>query len=457
MSITPDAVFQFGNTAVAVVPLPLIDAPTPTMLVSANNWLSPEPGSVASVIMTRAGDEYATDLRAAVAQSEEDGIPPGAAVPIRGYGLADEVARQAVINVVTTVYPIRGSFENRIPASPQTVYAAVRNGLAVVASVGAPGTSLSLIGVRPGYGSEAPPVMAAALARALFDHLTSGVKLDGVLICETDPSRRALACEALAAVERASQEQPETEGATATDDAAEAVGLADHESESSPPVLWLSRAQVEESEELYGWPLPDWLPLVAPREPGKGLGLPLSAMQAITILNASAPAPVPGTALPDGVVWNPAGASRFLQFGCGWLTSEIEEAKSEGNISVALGMAHLLIQVARQWHETEPLGLQPLVQLATGWFEASEVFRSIDPVQAVGSAYRGVPFARAAATVDPENPHACLILGRYAVFFNQTEAARASLGRVLELAPGSPQADLASVLLESLTMVRSAE
>ena len=78
-------------------------------------------------------------------------------------------------------------------------------------------------------------------------------------------------------------------------------------------------------------------------------------------------------------------------------------------------------------------------------------------MQAVGSAYRGVPFARAAATVDPENPHACLILGRYAVFFNQTEAARASLGRVLELAPGSPQADLASVLLESLTMVRSAE
>lgn len=114
MSITPDAVFQFGNTAVAVVPLPLIDAPTPTMLVSANNWLSPEPGSVASAIMTRAGDEYATDLRAAVAQSEEDGIPPGAAVPIRGYGLADEVARQAVINVVTTVYPVRGSYENRI-------------------------------------------------------------------------------------------------------------------------------------------------------------------------------------------------------------------------------------------------------------------------------------------------------------------------------------------------------
>ena len=202
--------------------------------------------------------------------------------------------------------------------------------------------------------------------------------------------------------------------------------------------------------------MPEWLPVVAPGEPGEGFGLPLSAMQAVTILNASAPAPVPGTALPDGVVWNPAGASRFLQFGCGWLTSAIEEAKSEGNITVALGMAHLLIQVARQWHETEPLGLQPLVQLATGWFEASEVFRSIDPEQAVGSAYRGVPFARAAATVDPDNPHACLILGRYAVFFNQAEAARASLGRVIELAPGSPQADLASLLLESLTMVRPA-
>ncbi len=407
--------------------------------------------------MARAGDEYATDLRAAVAQADEAGIPPGAAVPIRGYGLADEVARQAVINVVTSVYPVRGTLENRIPASPQTVYAAVRNGLAVVASVGAPGTSLSLIGVRPGYGSEAPPIMAAALARALFDHLTSGVKLDGVLICETDPSRRALACEALAAVERASIEQLATEGPTATDDAPEEVAAADHGPETAPAFLWLSRAQVEETEELYGWPLPEWLPVVAPSEPGKGFGLPLSAMQAVTLLNASAPAPVPGTALPDGVVWNPAGASRFLQFGCGWLTSAIEEAKSEGNIPVVLGMAHLLIQVARQWHETEPLGLQPLVQLATGWFEASEVFRSIDPAQAVGSAYRGVPFARAAATIDPDNPHACLVLGRYAVFFNQAEAARASLGRVLELAPGSPQADLASLLLESLTMVRPAE
>lgn len=407
--------------------------------------------------MARAGDEYATDLRAAVAQADEAGIPPGAAVPIRGYGLADEVARQAVINVVTSVYPVRGTLENRIPASPQTVYAAVRNGLAVVASVGAPGTSLSLIGVRPGYGSEAPPIMAAALARALFDHLTSGVKLDGVLICETDPSRRALACEALAAVERASIEQLATEGPTATDDAPEEIAAADHGPETAPAFLWLSRAQVEETEELYGWPLPEWLPVVAPSEPGKGFGLPLSAMQAVTLLNASAPAPVPGTALPDGVVWNPAGASRFLQFGCGWLTSAIEEAKSEGNIPVVLGMAHLLIQVARQWHETEPLGLQPLVQLATGWFEASEVFRSIDPAQAVGSAYRGVPFARAAATIDPDNPHACLVLGRYAVFFNQAEAARASLGRVLELAPGSPQADLASLLLESLTMVRPAE
>ena len=96
MAMSPDAVFRIGTTTVAVVALELLEAPTPAIVVASNNWLQPEPGSLASDVMTRAGDAYAADLRAAVAQAPEEGIPPGAAVPIRGHGLVDGEARQAV-------------------------------------------------------------------------------------------------------------------------------------------------------------------------------------------------------------------------------------------------------------------------------------------------------------------------------------------------------------------------
>ena len=65
--MSPDAVFRIGTTTVAVVALELLEAPTPAIVVASNNWLQPEPGSLASDVMTRAGDAYAADLRAAVA------------------------------------------------------------------------------------------------------------------------------------------------------------------------------------------------------------------------------------------------------------------------------------------------------------------------------------------------------------------------------------------------------
>ncbi len=460
MAMAPDAVFRIGGTTVAVLSLGLLDAPTPAIVVASNNWLQPEPGSVASEVMTRAGDAYAADLRAVIAATPDEGVPPGAAVPARGHGLADDDARQAVIHVVTSLYPRRGSFEGRVPATPQTVYAAVRNAIAMGLDMEARALSMSLMGLRPGTATEPPPVMAAAFARALFDHLAPGVNLDGILVCEADDRRRALACEALAAIVRASAAgNPDADGADASATMAETDQAEDAETDaermSTPPISWVSRAEVEATEELYGWPLPDWLPVVA--TDGDGLGLPTSALQGITLVAATAPAPMPGGSPPDGVVWNPAAAVRFLQFGCGWLVDAAEQAREARDAPRTLAILHLLVQVARQWVEAEPLSIHALVQLATAFLDSSQVIRSVDPAQAVSVAHRGLPAARAAVTIDGDSPHACLVMGRYAVLFNQPDAARVSLGRVIDLSPESPQAALAVELLESLAPQRLSE
>gem|GEM_PF-977048 len=477
--MSPDAVFRIGTTTVAVVALDLLDAPTPAIVVASNNWLQPEPGSLASDVMTRAGDAYAADLRAAVAQASEEGIPPGAAVPIRGHDLVEGDARQAVLHAITTSYPRRGSFEGRGVSTPQVVYAAVRNAMAMGVEMDARAVSLSMIGLRPGSASEAPPLMAAAFARGLADHLAPGVNLDAVLVCEADDRRRALACEALAAVVRAGElaTQPDADGPTEVEDPiasfpppphSQATGDHGHDhaedpaprdgtrtEPASPPVRWVGRAEIEASEEVYGWPIPDFLPVVATGE--EGLGLPTSALQAITLVAATAPAPMPGGAPPDGVVWNPASAVRFLQFGCGWLVDAAETARQAGDAPRALAILHLLVQVARQWVEAEPLNVHALVQLATAFLDASRVIQMVDPAQAVSAAYRGLPAARSAITLDGDNPHACLAMGRYAVLFNQMEVARASLGRVIDLSPESPQAHQAAELLESIAPTRPVE
>jgi hypothetical protein len=468
MAMSPDAVFRIGTTTVAVVALELLEAPTPAIVVASNNWLQPEPGSLASDVMTRAGDAYAADLRAAVAQAPEEGIPPGAAVPIRGHGLVDGEARQAVLHAITTSYPRRGSFEGRGVSTPQVVYAAVRNAVAMGVQMEARAVSLSMIGLRPGSASEAPPVMAAAFARGLADHLAPGVNLDAILVCESDDRRRALACESLAAVVRAGElaNHADDDGPASVEDPIASSGDYGHEhaedaadrdatEPASPPVRWVGRAEIEASEEIYGWPIPDFLPVVATGE--EGLGLPTSALQAITLVAATAPAPMPGSAPPDGVVWNPASAVRFLQFGCGWLVDAAETAREAGDAPRALAILHLLVQVARQWVEAEPLNVHALVQLATAFLDASQVIQMVDPAQAVSAAYRGLPAARSAVALDGDNPHACLAMGRYAVLFNQMDAARASLGRVIDLSPESPQAHQAAELLESITPTRPAE
>jgi hypothetical protein len=472
--MTPDAVFRIGTTTVAVVPIELLEAPTPAIVIASNNWLQPEPGSLASDAMTRAGDAYAADLRAAVAQAPDEGIQPGVAVPIRGHDLALGDARQAILHVITTSYPRRGSFEGRIPSNPQVVYAAVRNAVAMGHRMEARAISFSLMGLRPGSATEAPPVMAAAFARGLADHLADGVSLDAILVCEADDRRRALACEAIAAVVRAGHLAPEVHEASTNDhdetapsysdgrDAAQdsddraGVGASlDQAQAASPPVRWVSRAEIEASEEVYGWPIPEFLPIVATG--AMGLGLPTSALQAITLVAATAPAPMPGGSPPDGAPWNPASAVRFLQFGCGWLVDAAETARADDDAPRALAILHLLVQVARQWAEVEPLSPHALVQLATAFLDASRVIQMVDPAQAVSAAYRGLPAARSAAALDPDNPHACLALGRYAVLFNQPDIARASLGRVIDLSPESPQAHQAAELLESIAPTRPVE
>lgn len=476
MAMTPDAVFRIGGTTVAVVALELLDAPTPAVVVASNNWLQPEPGSVASDVMTRAGEAYATELRAAVASAPDAGIPPGAAVPVRGHDLVANDARQAVIHVVTTLYPRRGSFEGRVPGTPQAVYAAVRNAVAITVEMEARAVSLSLIGLRPGSATEAPPVMAAAFARALADHLAPGVALDAVLVCEADDRRRALACEALAAVVRAGEAAASGDGSDAHDGHVHADGAdpgdppadptpdghgeAGHAPtpgapDGSPPLRWVSRAEVEASDELYGWPIPDHLPVILTG--GDGLGLPTSALQGITLVAATAPAPMPGGAPPDGVTWNPAAAVRFLQFGCGWLVDAADQARDAGDAARTLATLHLLVQVARQWVEAEPLSVHALVQLASAFLDAAQVIRVVDPSQAISVAYRGLPSARAAVGLDADNSHALLVMGRYAVLFNQPDAARATLSRVVELSPESPQAATAAELLESLVPARPSE
>ena len=469
MAMTPDAVFRIGSTTVAVVALELLEAPTPAIVVASNNWLQPDPGSLASDVMTRAGNAYEADLRAAVAQAPEEGIPPGAAVPIRGHDLVEGDARQAILHVITTSYPRRGSFEGRIPSTPQVVYAAVRNAIAMGAQMEARALSLSLIGLRAGSATEAPPVMAAAFARGLADHLAAGVNLEAILVCEADDRRRALACEAIAAVVRAGEMAAEGDDVTGDSASSEAShdghDLGDDSSatidqpvasdQASPPIQWVSRAAIEASEEVYGWPIPDFLPIVATGE--AGLGLPTSALQAITLIAATAPAPMAGGAPPDGVVWNPSTAVRFMQFGCGWLVDAAETARTEGDAPRALAILHLLVQVSRQWVEAEPLNVHALVQLATAFLDASQVIQMVDPAQAVSTAYRGLPAARSAVALDGDNPHACLTMGRYAVLFNQPDAARASLGRVIDLSPESPQALQAADLLESIAPSRPVE
>jgi hypothetical protein len=468
MAMAPDAVFRIGDTTVAVVALELLEAPTPAIVVASNNWLQPEPGSLASDVMTRAGDAYAADLRAVVAQAPEEGIPPGAAVPIRGHDLVEGDARQAVLHVITTLYPRRGSFEGRSASTPQVVYAAVRNAVAMGVQMEARAVSLSLIGLRAGSATEAPPIMAAAFARAIADQLAPGVNLDAVLVCEADDRRRALACEALAAVVHAGEMEsagadtapdPGADGAHESHgtlgDQPDATTSSDAAQPASPPIRWVSRAEIEASEEVYGWPIPDFLPVVVTGK--EGLGLPTSALQAITLVAATAPAPLTGGALPDGVVWNPATAVRFLQFGCGWLVDATETAREAGDAPRALAILHLLVQVARQWVEVEPLNVHALVQLSTAFLDSSHVIGVVDPGQAVSVAYRGLPAARSAVTLDGDNPHAFLAMGRYAVFFNQPDVARASLERVIDLSPESPQASQAAALLESITPSRPAE
>jgi O-acetyl-ADP-ribose deacetylase (regulator of RNase III) len=469
MAMAPDAVFRIGTTTVAVVALELLEAPTPAIVIASNNWLQPEPGSLASDVMTRAGEAYAADLRAAVAQAPEEGIPPGAAVPIRGYDLAEGDARQAILHVITTSYPRRASFEGRIASTPQVIYAAVRNAVAMGVQMEARAVSLSMMGLRAGSATEAPPVMAAAFARGLADHLAPGVNLDAILVCETDDRRRALACEAIAAVVRASELATDNENrptATASseiannghvdgDDRAEDIDQAGSSDATSPPVRWISRAEIEASEEVYGWPLPDFLPVVATGE--AGLGLPTSALQAITLIAATAPAPMAGGPPPDGIIWNPSTAVRFLQFGCGWLVDAAETARTERDAPRALAILHLLVQVSRQWVEAEPLNVHALVQLASAFLDASQVIQMVDPAQAISTAYRGLPAARGAVALDGDNPHACLVMGRYAVLFNQPDAARASLGRVIDLSPESPQALQAADLLETIAPSRPVE
>jgi hypothetical protein len=238
-------------------------------------------------------------------------------------------------------------------------------------------------------------------------------------------------------------------------DQPDATTSSDAAQPASPPIRWVSRAEIEASEEVYGWPIPDFLPVVVTGK--EGLGLPTSALQAITLVAATAPAPLTGGALPDGVVWNPATAVRFLQFGCGWLVDATETAREAGDAPRALAILHLLVQVARQWVEVEPLNVHALVQLSTAFLDSSHVIGVVDPGQAVSVAYRGLPAARSAVTLDDDNPHAFLAMGRYAVFFNQPDVARASLERVIDLSPESPQASQAAALLESITPSRPAE
>jgi O-acetyl-ADP-ribose deacetylase (regulator of RNase III) len=184
---------QIGATRVEIVNAGLLEANTSAIMLSANNKLKAGSGWSREV-EKHAGSMYLEECAWLSRSAGSQGLSPGTAVVAGAGDLARTSPIRRIIQAITIRYD---NNSQRVPATPEIVYGAVRAGLekAEIYHIGAVATYL--MAVRPGFATAPPEEMSEALFRAVLDHaaIASSVKL--VSICESDPSKYLLAQGAL--------------------------------------------------------------------------------------------------------------------------------------------------------------------------------------------------------------------------------------------------------------------
>jgi O-acetyl-ADP-ribose deacetylase (regulator of RNase III) len=162
-------------------------------MLSANNNLKAGSGW-AKEVEKRAGSMYLEECKWLSRSAGLQGLSQGTAVVAGAGDLARTGPVRWIIQAITIGYYNDGQ---RVLATPEIVYRAVRAGLekAEIYHIGEVATYL--MAVRPAFATAPPGEMSEALFRAVHDHAAIASSVELVSICETDPSNYLLAQGAL--------------------------------------------------------------------------------------------------------------------------------------------------------------------------------------------------------------------------------------------------------------------
>jgi O-acetyl-ADP-ribose deacetylase (regulator of RNase III) len=183
---------RIGRTSIEVIAGDLLEQEVGAVMLSANRQIKAGSGC-ALAVEQRAGRGYLAEMERMVRTAGPEGLARGGAAVMSGGAHRGGEIRRWVLQAITMEY----RHGQRVPATPEVVYGAVRAALEKAEAFRMPSVATYLMVQRPGYGSARPEVMAEALMEALVDHAAVATSVRRIVVCETDAVKLTRAVEAL--------------------------------------------------------------------------------------------------------------------------------------------------------------------------------------------------------------------------------------------------------------------